>query len=93
MRFCKKCGFILGTKPGLMEKDGVCQACINESNKKNIDFNARQQWLTQYIKENKTNTKYDCVVAVSGGKDSHAIVKRLLDNHLGGGGGIHYLLQ
>lgn len=81
MRFCKKCGFILDTKPGLQEKDGICQSCINEQNKKNINFKERQEWLTQYIKENKTNDKYDCVVAVSGGKDSTAIVKRLMDNH------------
>lgn len=81
IRFCKKCGFILGTKPGLLEKDGVCQACINEENKKNIDFKSRQEWLTQYIKDNKTNENYDCVIAVSGGKDSVAIVQRLMSNH------------
>lgn len=81
IRLCKKCGFILGTKPGLLEHDGVCQQCINAANKTNIDFKARQEWLTQYIKENKTNTKYDCVIAVSGGKDSTAIVYRLMKNH------------
>ena len=41
IRFCKKCGFILGTRPGIMEKDGVCQACINQENKKNINFKER----------------------------------------------------
>ena len=44
-------------------------------------FKTRQEWLTKYIQENKTNEKYDCVIAVSGGKDSHAIVKRLYENH------------
>ena len=73
IRLCKNCGFILGTKPGLLEHDGVCQQCINAANKTNIDFKARQEWLTQYIKENKTNTKYDCVIAVSGGKDMPAL--------------------
>lgn len=81
IRLCKKCGFILGTRPGLKEQDGVCQACINEENKKNIDFKSRQEWLTQYIKDNKTNSVYDCVIAVSGGKDSTAIVYRLMKNH------------
>lgn len=64
-----------------MEKDGVCQACINSVNKKNIDFKERQAWLTEYIGANRTNKEYDCVIAVSGGKDSHMIVKRLIENH------------
>ncbi len=81
IRKCKKCGFILGTKPGLKEVDGVCQACINEENKGKINFQERQDWLTQYISDNRTNTKYDCVVGVSGGKDSYMIVKRLIENH------------
>lgn len=81
IRLCKECGFILGTKPHLKEVDGVCLACINESNKKNINFSERQEWLSRYIRENKTHSKYDCVIAVSGGKDSMFIVKRLRDHH------------
>ncbi|HSW61887.1 MAG TPA: hypothetical protein VLH56_00995, partial [Dissulfurispiraceae bacterium] len=81
MRLCSKCGFILGTRPGLMEKDGVCQACINAEAKKDIDFAARQKWLTDYIKEKRNHPVYDCVIAVSGGKDSHMIVRRLIENH------------
>lgn len=78
---CKKCGFILGTKPGLKEVDGVCLPCINSENKKNINFNERQQWLSRYIRDNKTHEVYDCVVAVSGGKDSTSIVWTLMNNH------------
>lgn len=84
MRFCKKCGFIMGTRPGLLEKDGVCQACINVENKKNIDFKSRQEWLTKFIQEQysqQNNKQYDCLIAVSGGKDSHMIVRRLIENH------------
>jgi len=81
MKLCKKCGFILGTKPGLQERDGICLACINHEKKRSIDFEARQRWLTQYIAENKTSEKYDCLVAVSGGKDSTTIVKKLFENH------------
>lgn len=81
MRFCSKCGFILGTRPGLLEKEGVCQACINSEKKKDIDFAKRQAWLTEHIANNKTHPNYDCVIAVSGGKDSHMIVRRLIENH------------
>ena len=80
-RLCKVCGFPLGARPNTYERDGVCGACINNEAKKSIDFKARQTWLTDYIKANKTNEEYDCVVAVSGGKDSHMIVRRLYENH------------
>jgi len=81
IKLCSKCGFILGTRPNLKEFNGVCSPCINHEKKKLIDFNSRQTWLTQYIKENKTNSKYDCLVAVSGGKDSTTIVRKLFENH------------
>jgi diphthamide synthase (EF-2-diphthine--ammonia ligase) len=81
IRTCQKCGFILGTRPNLKDVDGVCTACINHEKKKHIDFPSRQKWLTEYIKENKTNKNYDCLVAVSGGKDSTTIVRRLFENH------------
>ena len=81
IRTCKKCGFILGTRPGLLEENGVCLACINSEEKKQINFSERQHWLTKYLKETRGRSKYDCVIGVSGGKDSHMIVKRLMENH------------
>lgn len=81
IKTCKRCGIILNTRPGLKELDGTCSACINHDKKKNIDFQSRQEWLTGYIKDNKTNIDYDCLVAVSGGKDSTSIVRFLFENH------------
>ncbi len=78
---CKECGFILKTRPGLKDLDGVCLACINIKNKINIDFAERQKWLTEYIKDNILNPEYDCLVAVSGGKDSTFILKKLFETH------------
>lgn len=82
IRRCRKCGFILGTRPNLKDKEGVCLACSNCYRKQEIDWKARQDWLTHYIAENKNpNVEWDCVVGVSGGKDSYAIVKRLVTVH------------
>lgn len=79
---CKKCGFVLGTRPGLKDKDGVCLACANYHRKEKIDWKKRQEWLTQFIQEHKNpNAPWECVVGVSGGKDSCAIVKRLIEHH------------
>ncbi len=42
----------------------------------------RQAWLTQFIQEQRNiNSPYECVVGVSGGKDSCTIVKRLIECH------------
>ena len=38
IRICKECGFILGTRPGMKEKDGVCFSCLNNQKKKNINW-------------------------------------------------------
>ncbi len=82
IRQCKKCGFILGTRPNIKDRDGVCMPCINSKRKNEIDFKARQEWLTQYIKDHvNPNAKWEAVVGVSGGKDSTAIVRRLVENH------------
>lgn len=81
MKVCEKCGFPLNCRPGLKDIDGVCLACINSEKKKAINFEERQKWLTEYIRENKGDGEYDCLIAVSGGKDSHMIVNRLIENH------------
>lgn len=78
---CKSCGFILNTSPNIREIEGVCTACINKDKKIDIDFAERQSWLTNYILQNKTNATYDCLVAVSGGKDSTVIVRKLFEDH------------
>ena len=78
---CNKCGFILDTRPSIKSSNGTCFPCLNSEKKKSIDFKSRQEWLTDFIKNNKSESKWDCVVGVSGGKDSTSIVKRLIDNH------------
>lgn len=82
IRLCQECGFILGTRPRMKDTGEVCLACKNKHNKESIDWNARQQWLTAYLKEHTNpSAQWDAVVGVSGGKDSCAIVKRLIEEH------------
>lgn len=82
IRTCKKCGFILGTRPGLKEENDICLACLNAKKKLMIDWQARQRWLSDYLAQSRRELcRYDCAVAVSGGKDSHMIVKRLIEHH------------
>ena len=82
IRTCKKCGFILGTRPHSKDVDGVCLACLNKDRKNSIDYVSRQKWLTEYLVEHRNpKSQWDVVVGVSGGKDSCAIVRRLIENH------------
>jgi len=63
----------IGTK---FNEDGICQACLNYDKRKYVDWNKRWQELKDICKwaKSETKSKYDCAIAVSGGKDSFYIV-------------------
>lgn len=71
MKYCKKC-LQPNTRPGIyFDENGVCGACIYEEDKKEVDWIAREKELTDICEWAKSKGKcYDCVVGVSGGKDS-----------------------
>jgi len=73
MKYCKKCLYP-DTKPQLLfNDDGICSACENHEKKNKIDWVKKKQEfadiLEKYASKDKTN--YDCIIPVSGGKDSH----------------------
>lgn len=74
IRFCKKCLFP-ETKPDLFfNENGICSACIAaEEKNKGIDWNKRAEEfhkIIAYYKKPEGEIGYDCIVPVSGGKDS-----------------------
>ena len=72
MRVCKRC-IQPDTRPNIYFSDeGLCGACVWEDEKKLIDWNKREAELYDIAKWAKqtTTSKYDCVIGVSGGKDS-----------------------
>lgn len=71
MKRCVKC-LLPETKPGLKFNDaGVCSACQHVEAKKNIDYELRRMQLHSLCnKYRKGNGEYDCIIPVSGGKDS-----------------------
>lgn len=73
MKFCTKC-IMPDTRPGITFNDkGVCIACQNNEKKKNIDWDTRFKELKVLCDKyrRKEQGQYDCIIAVSGGKDSH----------------------
>ena len=72
MKICKIC-IQPDTRPGIyFDNNGVCGACLWEKEKKVIDWNSREKELQEIADWAKRTTKsnYDCVIGVSGGKDS-----------------------
>lgn len=72
MNYCKKC-VQPDTRPGIfLDKNGVCSACKGHDEKMSkIDWNSRAEELKMILKTyRKSDGCYDCLIPVSGGKDS-----------------------
>ncbi len=79
--YCTKC-LLPDTKPDLsFGENGVCNACTNYANRKEVDWNARRKELDEILaRYRKTDESYwDCVIPVSGGKDSTFQVIQMLE--------------
>lgn len=73
MRYCKRC-VQPSTRPNItFDENGICGACNNQDSITNIDWSGREYELFTIAEWAKDNTpcSYDCVIGISGGKDSH----------------------
>ena len=72
MQFCKRCLFkaVVAT-PITFDKDGVCTGCLASIEKNNIDWNSREELFRDLTDQYRTQDGYDCILPVSGGKDSY----------------------
>lgn len=72
MRYCKRC-VMPDTKPDIhFDEQGVCNACRSFEKRKDTDWNVREEQLKEILNryKSKNGKKWDCIVPVSGGKDS-----------------------
>ena len=72
IRYCKNCVYP-ETKPDLsLDENGICDACRFVGVKNSIDWNKRKDELVQIFEKfrSKDGSNYDCIIPVSGGKDS-----------------------
>lgn len=72
MKYCQNC-VMPDTKPGIqLDERGFCNACRTKEIKAEIDWAQREAELDKIVQEIKDNSYpfYDCIVPVSGGKDS-----------------------
>lgn len=84
MRYCREC-VLPDTRPGLViGPDGVCNACKNSREKcVRIDWAKRSRMFREVVRNAKSRSRgYDCLVPVSGGKDSTWQVLKCLEHGL-----------
>lgn len=79
MTYCTRC-VMPSTKPDLrLDETGVCNACRAYEDRKEVDWNKRRTELLGILDRYRQNGKnWDCIVPVSGGKDSTYQVVRML---------------
>ena len=70
IKYCKNCLFP-ETKPDLeFNNKGVCNACTNYFNRPEVDWNNRREEFIELVSSIKSDSNWDCVIPISGGKDS-----------------------
>lgn len=80
LSYCKNC-VMPDTKPDLQfDAFGVCSACRSFEQRESVDWNARYEQLQVILEKyrNRSGSNWDCIVPVSGGKDSTYQVVRML---------------
>lgn len=81
LQYCVRCCMPETTEGIFYDEMGICQACISAEQKMHINWAEREQNLRKILEEAKakSGTNYDCLVPISGGKDSifqlHVVTK------------------
>ena len=80
MRFCQSC-VIPDTRPNIeIDSTGVCNACRAHNTRPYIDWKSREKSFAAVVENAKERSRgYDCLIPVSGGKDSIWQVMKCLE--------------
>ena len=76
MEYCKRCCYPANARPTIIfDEQGVCSGCRVAEQRPTIDWEPRQKRLKEILAEYSAKARangspYDCVIPVSGGKDS-----------------------
>jgi N-acetyl sugar amidotransferase len=77
MQICSKCLYPSTHPFGItFNSQGICSGCIVHEEKDTLDWDLRKKKLSKILSiyRNKSKSNYDCIIPVSGGKDSYFIV-------------------
>lgn len=82
MTRCSLCN-MPATRPGTIFEGGICQACLNYASRKTVNWQNRMSMLADLcnaVKRHRAYSKYDCIIPVSGGKDSYTLCKIMVED-------------
>lgn len=71
MRYCKKCTYPIVAVNLSLGEEGICSGCIVHEEKFKIGWSEREKEFKDLLYSYKNGNNYDCIIPVSGGKDSH----------------------
>jgi hypothetical protein len=82
-RYCQRC-ILPDTRPGVrLDAEGVCNGCRNAEAKAQIDWDERARAFAELAAGARRRARdWDCVIPVSGGKDSYWQVVTCLEHGL-----------
>lgn len=76
MEYCTRCVYPVNARPGIIfDEEGVCSGCRLIESRPTVDWLSREKMLRELLEEYKAKQRekdnpYDCIIPVSGGKDS-----------------------
>ena len=74
IRYCTKCVYpAVAATPLTFDEQGVCSGCRAATERDDLNWDERRQKFEKLIKgyRSKDGSNYDCIIPVSGGKDSY----------------------
>lgn len=82
IQYCSRCVYpAISATPLTFDENGVCSSCRVADQRNQIDWDTRRRMLKELTDEYRSDSNYDIVIPVSGGKDSyyqtHVAVKEL----------------
>lgn len=84
MRYCSRCVYPASSAvPLAFDENGICSGCRTAMQRSEVDWDARRKRLERLLDQyrSKDGSNYDCIIPVSGGKDSYFqihVIKKLL---------------
>ena len=70
MQYCIRCGMPSSEEQHVLDEMGICVTCQSQEQKMYLDWSQREKGLREIFDQYKGKGDYDCIVAISGGKDS-----------------------
>lgn len=70
MEYCVRCGMPSSEEEHALDEIGICVTCQSQEQKMHMNWRDREKMLEDILAQYKGKGDYDCIIAISGGKDS-----------------------